>query len=396
MTLSRIPKILILTASFGDGHNAAAFSLADVLHQIEPETQVELLDLFDCAYGNINKLFKSGYRGIVRYAPALWSKCFGLFDNAQVFDRQMLRLGRVRQVLTTTLDRTSPHVVISTYPVYGHLLAQIFPDGAKRPFRFFTVITDSISVCSAWYRAPSDIFLVANQPTAAVLARAGVGSDQIMDLGFPVSPAFVLKRPSPLAAPRINEAKNILYVINTGKALAGPSLEKLLTVDALFVTITTGRNATLQRRLTRRLQFYGSRVQVMGWTNEMPRLLMSHHLLISKAGGAIVQEAIAACCPILVNQVIPGQEEGNARLIQQLGVGTVESNQKVPALVERIFANNGRLWEMWRNNLQTASRPESSFRIAELILHECRLALSRQGNGRQPRIPNQALEPNMV
>jgi len=29
----------------------------------------------------------------------------------------------------------------------------------------------------------------------------------------------------------------------------------------------------------------------------MPQLLMSHHLVIGKAGGAMVQEAIAAGCP---------------------------------------------------------------------------------------------------
>ena len=45
---------------------------------------------------------------------------------------------------------------------------------------------------------------------------------------------------------------------------------------------------------------------------------MTHHLVISKAGGATVQEAIAARCPMIVNQVIPGQEEGNARLIWRI------------------------------------------------------------------------------
>ena len=37
----------------------------------------------------------------------------------------------------------------------------------------------------------------------------------------------------------------------------------------------------------------------------------------SKAGGATTQEAIAAKCPMIINQVVPGQEEGNARLIAE-------------------------------------------------------------------------------
>ena len=65
---------------------------------------------------------------------------------------------------------------------------------------------------------------------------------------------------------------------------------------------------------------------------ELPQLLRSSHLLISKAGGAITQEAIAAGCPIIVNQIVPGQEEGNARLIADNAAGTVAiSNSEVVA-----------------------------------------------------------------
>ena len=106
----------------------------------------------------------------------------------------------------------------------------------------------------------------------------------------------------------------------TGKAKAGRSLERLLKVPDLDLTITVGRDASLKATLTERLREHGDRVHVYGWTNQMPRLLMSHHLVIAKAGGAMVQEAIAARCPMIVNQVIPGQEEGNARLIKKLPV----------------------------------------------------------------------------
>ena len=77
----------------------------------------------------------------------------------------------------------------------------------------------------------------------------------------------------------------------------------------------------------------------------MPELMMSHHLVISKAGGAIVQEAIAARCPMIVNQVIPGQEEGNAELIWRFGLGAMaEKNTEVAELVENAFAKKAAQW----------------------------------------------------
>jgi len=54
------------------------------------------------------------------------------------------------------------------------------------------------------------------------------------------------------------------------------------------------------------------RVRILGWTNEMPQLLMSHHLLIGKAGGATGPGNYRCGLPMIINQVIPGRIEGNA------------------------------------------------------------------------------------
>jgi len=90
----------------------------------------------------------------------------------------------------------------------------------------------------------------------------------------------------------------------------------------------------------------------------MPELLMSHHLVIGKAGGRTVQEAIAARCPMIVNQVIPGQEEGNAELIWRFGLGAIaEKNREVAELVENAFAKKASQWSDWRANLRKMSRP---------------------------------------
>jgi UDP-N-acetylglucosamine:LPS N-acetylglucosamine transferase len=35
--------------------------------------------------------------------------------------------------------------------------------------------------------------------------------------------------------------------------------------------------------------------------------MLESHLLISKAGGATVQETIAAKCPMIISQVVPGR-----------------------------------------------------------------------------------------
>lgn len=381
-------RILILTAGFGDGHNAAARSLREALEHTTDDAKVEVLDLFESSYGMLNTLAKQAYLGMVRFAPILWSGVFQVMDNPTLFRQQMNNMTKLRERLAAVLHDAEPDCVVSTYPVYAHLIDDIYRDHAERPFRLITVVTDSISVCSAWFRAPSDLFIAANEPTAKVIVAGGIEKARVLPLGFPVSPQFALERPAALPPPRKDTPRKVLYIVNTGKKKVGRAMEELLDLKGVELTITVGRDAALKAKLMDRLRDYGDRVRIIGWTNQMPQLLMTHHLVIGKAGGATVQEALAARCPMIVNQVIPGQEEGNAQLIESLGVGVVAEKRKdVAECVHEAFADKAARWQEWKNNLERVSRPDASLRIAELILAE-----SDRGSA-APRAPKLFSEP---
>jgi processive 1,2-diacylglycerol beta-glucosyltransferase len=206
-------------------------------------------------------------------------------------------------------------------------------------------------VNSAWVGAPNDWWVVPNAATGQVLVAAGVPEHKIQPLGFPVSHQFAEAR-ARRSLPRTRPASARALPGNTGKKKCGKTLDGLLAIPNLHLTIAVGRDGLLREKLARRLAAHGDRVRVIGWTNQMPQLLRQQHLLIGKAGGAIVQEAIAARCPMIVNQVIPGQEEGNAELIRQLGIGAIAPNrQAVMETVKAAFAHWGRLWLQWRERL---------------------------------------------
>ena len=365
-------KVLILTAGFGEGHNAAARNLRDALEFVSDEVQVEVLDLFESSYGSMNTLARSAYLNMVQYAPKLWGGVYNLLDNSKFVESRLGGFTRLKNALADILHETQPDCVVSTYPVYAHVMQEIFRDYAERPFVFITVVTDAITVNSAWYSAPSDFFCVANEPTADVMKKAGVPAGKIQALGFPVSLQFTEEPALPLRLPVGDEPRKILYVIGTGKKKAGKVIERLLGLADTELTITCGRDAELKTELLERTSEFKDRVHVLGWTNQMPKLLLTHHLVISKAGGAITQEAIAARCPMIVNQVIPGQEEGNAQLIAGYKLGAVvERNREVPELVEEAFAGKAKLWQEWRKNLARISRPDAARALAELVLTEC-------------------------
>ena len=74
-------KILILTAGFGDGHNAAARSLRDAIELLDEDARAEVLDFFADSYGAFNTFARKTYLGMVQYAPRLWGGIYSLLEN---------------------------------------------------------------------------------------------------------------------------------------------------------------------------------------------------------------------------------------------------------------------------------------------------------------------------
>src|SRR5205807_9456651 len=92
-------------------------------------------------------------------------------------------------------------------------------------------------------------------------------------------------------------------------------------------------------------------------------------LRLRQAGGPTVQEATAAGCPMIINHVVLGQEEGNARLIVETNSGAIAlTNDEAVAQVHRAFASDAKQWHEWSANIGKLSRPRASLDIAEFLL----------------------------
>ena len=370
--LGLMRKILILTAGFGNGHNAAAFSLRDAFLDSAQDTQVEVLDLIKLCYGARCELVKRIFLAIVNHTPRLWGCAYRAMDQTSIMARLLRRLHKLRQELFRILVTTEPDAVISTYPAYNYIIDQIYESYRERRFHKITVVTDSITVNSIWHASPSDYYFVPNDLSAKVLHEAGVPPAKVFACGFPVSPWFYeLAQTQPTPVITRGEPKRVLYVVQHGNSASGQVIEKLLAMPEIELTIVCGPHPKLERNLARRIAHAGKRARVFGWTDRMPELLATSHLVITKAGGAMVQEALAARCPMIINRIIPGQEAGNAALIAALGVGAIAtSDDDVIALVRNAFDDDAKLWHFWKSAVTRHSQPDAALRIARVILEK--------------------------
>jgi processive 1,2-diacylglycerol beta-glucosyltransferase len=143
----------------------------------------------------------------------------------------------------------------------------------------------------------------------------------------------------------------------------------LLAEEGWEVTCTVGRDESLRRALESAASGRRLRADILGWTDRIPELLMTHHVVVSKAGGATTQEAIAARCPMVVNQVVPGQEEGNCELLLRHSAGALATTpQAVIETLRGAFGQGGQGWARWRQALESMARPDAARVIAAQVL----------------------------
>lgn len=357
-------RILILTAGFGEGHNSAARGVRDGLARVAPgRVESELRDLFPEAYGAFNEVVRRTYLAVINRWPRSWGYIYRWLDGITNFDERFQRFSRLKQHFTRVVERFRPDMVVSTFPPYPYLLRQIV--GANHGCKSVVVITDSITVNAIWYRCDADYFLAPNEQSAAVLWAAGVAPEKIKTFGFPVSPKFAdLTQDRPL--PSSNFGRRVLYMIHAATRGA-PELVRQLAGLGIDLTVTIGRADKLRPEIEEAAG--DSKTEILGWTDELPRMLHESHLLIGKAGGATVQETIAAGCPMIINHVVAGQEEGNARLIVETNSGVIaRSPGEVAAQVQQGFADDAKQWREWASNISRLSRPRASLDIAEFLM----------------------------
>jgi UDP-N-acetylglucosamine:LPS N-acetylglucosamine transferase/predicted metal-dependent phosphoesterase TrpH len=367
-------KILILTAGFGEGEDVAAWNVREALEHVAPDhARIEVLDLLDSCYGRFHDLVRHTFQAAINHAPKLWHGFYQLLGQSQFVEGQIDGLTRLRDSLRDVLRTMEPDVVVSTCPVYNFLIAEIHRDGRARDFTLISLVTDAVVSDSPWPRTSSNFFAVANDGAARVLNAGGVPEKKIEIFGFPVQYRAKARSEKQIVLPDIaaKGRPRILYVINSARKKAPKMLDRLLEHPDWDVTVCVGRDTDLEEMARAKAATAPERMEVIVHTQRMPQLLREHHVVISKAEAAIVQEATAARCPLVVLKLGSGQEEANFAALREANAGVLADKPKEAIdWLERAFRDHGRLLSLWRKNLEPLGRPDSALNLARFILEQ--------------------------
>ena len=320
----------------------------------------------------------------------VWKCSYALLDWDPVYHliqplRRAWNLAITRRFVELLWDRP-PDLVVATH----FLPADVCGAGRTAgwlPAPLVVVVTD-LYPHWFWTARAADAFVVATERSGAVLEKRGIPRDRIHVLGIPIGQEF--RRPADRAALHARfqlrpERRTVL--VTSGGTTVG-HFEQVVQALAALETELPGRLQLLvvcgqDARAKARLETFAERcpmpLRVFGFVSYMADLMAASDLVVAKAGGLTVSEALACGLPLVLYHVIPGQERQNAQHVAEHGAGVIAPNAgEVASAVRRCLEQPAHFTAM-QQAASALSRPDAAGAIVSDVIAPLLQAAGRAG-----------------
>ncbi len=319
-------KIVIVYASFGEGHRRGAEALKYL-----PDALV--CDLLNFTNPLLRKIYSLSYLIITQYFPFLWRILF-FFAKIKLFSSCVDKINRsIFSSFFKYLEKRRPKIIIVTHFFPSSLIS---PIKKKINFKVISVITD-LRVYPLWVAGCVDHYFAALEVTKQDLINLGVAKEKIT-VGFvPLREGFLKDIPRESLRKKFSLGARPSLIFVSSSRGRFPYLKKSIQIllKSFNIFLIYGRNLELKRRLERLNSPY---IRLFSFYDEIWELICASSLIVSKPGGMTIFEGLYKKKPFVFTQYIPGQEKGNMKLLVEKGVARFARGGK--QLIKAIYYFN--------------------------------------------------------
>lgn len=365
-------RVLILSAASGAGHLRAAQAVEAACRLRHPQAEVLHLDVLTLTSPAFRKLYGDGYLDFVNTAPELLGVLYNR-TNRQPRNpaREKLKLALDRlntRPLVKAVTAFRPDVICHTHFLPAGIVAHQKRKGSLTA-PHAVVITD-FEVHRWWLCPGVDRYFVAREDNRVHLEALGEPRDRIRITGIPIDPVFAEQPDVPALRKKHGISAELpLLLVLCGGFGVGP-VEELVaslwrSVRKAQLTIITGKNEDLRKRLTPLAEQAPLPTKVLGFSREIHEWMAIADLAVGKPGGLTTAETLARGLPLVVANPIPGQETRNATMLYEEGAAISGENPlTLGARVARLLASPPRLAAL-RRAARGLGRPQAALEIAD-------------------------------
>lgn len=366
-------KILILSATFGDGHKQVAKAISEAVEYTLPNASPITLDIMEWIHPFLYPVSLFVYkRGIKRF-PQVYSYIYKKTRVKNSFSTKLHSLFTFGlQTMLEVIQRIKPRVVVSTYPFAAGIISKLKEQGLIN-IPAVTIITDYTDH-SYWIHPYTDLYIVGSNQVRDRLISLGIEDDKIKDTGIPVRQRFIQSQPRELLLEKYGMRANkfTILLMGGGDGFIGKGQSTFRAFESvsqcLQLIIVCGRNKKLKKKLELELKNYKHDVLLLGFCENIQELMAISDLMITKPGGVTTSEALAMGLPLLIYRPLPGQEEDNAEFLWKSGLAFLAKTENDLILKIESILNDSRDLKSMRQMTEPFQTRTSSFDALNVIV----------------------------
>ena len=332
-------------------------SILDFPHEVSPgierllrDAYLESLKLWPTAYGRLYKSSGTGHQGSYMH----YIQTAGL------------------KTLERLVSSTGAQALVAPH-FYGAGVLGAYKE--QNPQMFSAVVLTDYVPHPIGVPLNLDLYVVADDAAAEVVAKLGVPEERIHPTGIPIDPAF--EEPADADSARrevLNlDDDDLPIVLVMGGGLGGGELKEAVSLllevsEAMHLAVLCGSNDRTRRELERLANRGEHEATFLAFTDRVRELMAAGTVLVTKPGGMSCTEALASRLPQVLYHPIPGQEEDNAAAIVRYGAGVmVRGTSQILGQTLKILTSPNERHRMIEA-ANAAHRPHSARSAASLIL----------------------------
>jgi len=358
-------RILLLSANTGEGHNATARALMEVLES--QEITCDLRDALACLSPRFSKYICAWHVRLYKHAPKLFDVGYRAMertadpeDPTPLYEILRFGTGKLCDILMTG-DYDG---VICTHPFSAMMMTYL-----RRSFSMqipcFFVATDY--TCSPTVeQCDVDGYFIPHEELSEEFVRAGLQRERLIPCGIPVRQAFYGKQEKLQARQALALAEDAFVVLlMCGSMGCGPIGRIATELSAQMpgktaVVAICGNNEKLYESLQELPQ-----LRAVGYTTQVSLYMDAADMIVTKPGGLSATEAANKHLPMVLINTVGGCESRNFDFFLSRGfaVGSTQAEEAVAlaiALAQNETARQkmvkGLEWAFHQNSARVITR----------------------------------------
>ncbi len=365
-------QILILTTTIGFGHMSAAKAIAAALQAADTSVNVTIANPVEQEQtSDMLKEIHDGYDATSGW-KSLYELLYKISDTglaSAATDSAVTAM--LRDSVYSILQEHQPDMIISVHEDYLAPLKSL-RDLMDFSTPIITVITDLTTIHRRWFNRVADYIVVPTDAARQQALERGFRESAVQQIGIPVHPEFAREtRTQDTIRQELGWQTDIPTFLVVGSRRVRGLVDNLHGVNhsglRLQLALIAGGDDNLHEAFQN--TEWHLPVQIYNYVDDMPAFIHASDAVISKAGGLIVSETLACARPLLITDVIEGQETGNVQYVLDNQAGArAQTPLDVLETVFHWLTDDATELKALSENANNAGNPQAASRIAELVL----------------------------